>query len=264
MSNHIHSNLRFLRNHKGMTQQSFAEWLGIKRSSLGAYEEGRAKPGYDMLTRLTELFGLTIDQLLTEDLSKRAQQLLHAPSAGKDVSGKQMRVLSITVDPQGREFIDLVPEKAAAGYLNGYADPEYVEELPKFRLPMLKGGTFRAFEISGDSMLPIQPGSVVIGEYVEDWKSVKDGLTYIVVSVREGIVYKRLFNKIEERGDIICQSDNPAYPPYSIPVDEVLEIWQAKAYLSTIFPDKEMSMEKLMAMVLDLQQEIIKLKNPQD
>ena len=258
---HIHNNLRFLRNQKGMTQQAFADLLGIKRSSLGAYEEGRAKPSYDLLVQLTDLFPISMDQLVKEDLSQRAWS---AAPYQRDVSGKNMRVLSITVDKEDREFIDLVPEKAAAGYLNGFADPEYVEELPKFRLPMLSGGTYRAFEISGDSMLPIQPGSIVIGEYVEDWQQIKDGVTYIVVSAKEGIVYKRLFNKIEERGAIICQSDNPAYPPYSVPVDDVLEIWQAKAYISTIFPDKDLSIEKLMQMMLELQQEVIRLKEQKE
>lgn len=258
---YIHNNLRFLRNQKGMTQQAFAEELGIKRSSLGAYEEGRAKPSYEVLARLTELFPVTMDQLVKEDLSQRAWS---GQPMSRHVAGQNMRVLSITVDKEDREYIDLVPEKAAAGYLNGYADPEYVEELPKFRLPMLSGGTYRAFEISGDSMLPIQSGSIVIGEYVEDWQQIKDGVTYIVVSAKEGIVYKRLFNKIEERGAIICQSDNPAYPPYTVPVDDVLEVWQAKAYISTIFPDKDLSIEKLMQMMLELQQEVIRLKEQKE
>lgn len=261
MNSHIHNNLRFLRNQKGMTQQAFADLLGIKRSSLGAYEEGRAKPSYDLLVQLTDLFPVSMDQLVREDLSQRAWS--SAPTQ-RDVSGKNMRVLSITVDKEDREFIDLVPEKAAAGYLNGFADPEYVEELPKFRLPMLSAGTYRAFEISGDSMLPIQSGSIVIGEYLEDWQQLKDGLTYVVVSAKEGIVYKRLFNKINDRGEIICQSDNPAYPPYSVPVDDVLEIWQAKAYISTIFPDKDLSIEKLMQMMLELQQEVIRLKEQKE
>src|SRR3546814_6005241 len=43
-----------------------------------------------------------------------------------------VRVLSITVDGDDKENIELVPVKASAGYLNGYADPEYIAELPKF------------------------------------------------------------------------------------------------------------------------------------
>jgi hypothetical protein len=68
----------------------------------------------------------------------------------------------------------MVPLKASAGYLNGYADPEYVAKLPKFYLPMFKQGTFRAFEIKGDSMLPIISGRYHNSRIpVENWADVK-------------------------------------------------------------------------------------------
>lgn len=254
----IQRNLKFLRQQKQMTQQQFAELLDIKRSSLGAYEEARAKPSYDLLTKLTELFPVTIDQLINEDLHQHSQAWLSGEKS--DISGKHLRVLTVSVDQEDKEYIDLVPQKAAAGYLNGYADPEFVEELPRFRLPNLSGGTYRAFEVSGDSMLPIQPGSIIVGQYVEDWKSIKDGQTYIVVSEKEGIVYKRVFNNIADRQEMILQSDNPAYPPFTLSVDDVVEVWQAKAYISTIFPDQGDSSEKMMKMLMELQQEVIKLK----
>ena len=254
----IHENLKFLRLQKRMTQQQFADLLKIKRSSLGAYEEERAKPNYDLLTRLTELFPVTIDQLINEDLSAKVATWMDA--GGMDTSGKNLRVLAVSVDSEHKEYIDLVPQKAAAGYLNGYADPQFVEELPKFRLPNLSGGTYRAFEISGDSMLPIQPGSIVVGQYVEDWNQIKDGQTYIIVSDRDGIVYKRVFNNIADRKELILQSDNPAYPPYTVPVEDVVEVWQAKAYISTIFPEKGDSANEMMKMLIELQQEVVKLK----
>ena len=48
MSN-IASNLKFLRKKKGLTQQQFADSMAIKRSSVGAYEEDRAEPKYELL-----------------------------------------------------------------------------------------------------------------------------------------------------------------------------------------------------------------------
>jgi hypothetical protein len=47
--------------------------------------------------------------------------------------------------------------------------------MPKFYLPMFKQGTYRAFEIKGDSMLPILSGTIIIGEYLENWADVKAG-----------------------------------------------------------------------------------------
>ena len=143
----VTSNIRHLRKHAGYTQAQLAEKLEIKRSLVGAYEEGRAEPKLSTLVNVARLFEVSLDELITTDLSDPN----YKPEVGQPGGGK-LRVLAITVDQDDRENIELVPYKASAGYLNGYADPEFMEELPKFRLPMLQSpGTYRAFEIKGDS-----------------------------------------------------------------------------------------------------------------
>jgi len=189
---------------------------------------------------------------------------MQAPSPSEPTPPRpanSLRVLALTVDKEQNENIELVPQKAAAGYLNGYADPEYLEELPKFRLPMLgSGGTYRAFEIAGDSMLPIASGTVIVGRYVDDWMSLKDGTPCIVVSSREGIVFKRVFNRLKDAAMLALHSDNPIYSPYEIDVEEVVEIWEAKAYISSTFPIADLSLSRLASIVLDLQQQVSTLK----
>lgn len=260
----INSNIRFLRKQKGLTQQEFANLLKIGRPALGAYEEGRAKPPLDVQMTLARMFDLSLDQLLTRDLSKFVSRDIPANNLGenkaKDAEGRTLRVLSITVDRHGRENIDLVPAKAAAGYLNGYADPEFVEDLPKFRLPMLPEGTYRAFEISGDSMLPLQPGSIVVAEYVANWLDVRDGQTYVVLTKTEGVVYKRVFSEAD-KGKLLLRSDNPSYEPYEVDLDDVLELWKAKLFISLAPADTSISLEKMMNMMMELQQEVIRLKS---
>lgn len=208
---------------------------------------------------MARFFGISLDQFITVDLSQTAASSANETS---NLPGKSnLRVLAITVDKDQNEFIELVPQKASAGYLNGYADPEFIEELPRFRLPMLDAiGTHRAFEIKGDSMLPIASGAVIIGKYVEDWTEIKDGTPCIVVSQQEGVVFKRIFNKISERSLLRLHSDNPIYEPYEVPVEDVSEIWEAKAYISSTFPIADFSLSKLTSIVMDLQQEVIKLK----
>jgi phage repressor protein C with HTH and peptisase S24 domain len=173
----------------------------------------------------------------------------------------------VTVDDNNRDNIELVPHKAAAGYLNGYADVEYIKELPRFKLPIpiLSRGTFRAFEITGDSMLPILPGTIVIGEWLEDIQNLKSGKSYVLVTQREGVVYKRVFNYLKENGKLFLVSDNRQYAPYQIDAAEVIEVWAAKAYISVQFPDantkNEMSMEQLSGVVMELQQELKSMKS---
>jgi transcriptional regulator with XRE-family HTH domain len=253
----INENIRFLRKQMGLTQDQFAQKLSIKRSLVGAYEEGRAEPRLELLQLMASLGGYTVDILIGRDISQM-----------KEYEKKALRskdVVVVTVDEGSRNNIELVPMKAAAGYLNGYSDPEYIKELPRFKLPILKQGTYRAFEISGDSMLPILPGTIVIGEWVEDINAVKNGKPYILVTQREGIVFKRVFNYLQESGKLFLVSDNRQYSPYQIDGAEVIEIWSAKAFISVEFPDAQakgdLSMDQLAGMVMNLKQEVQNLKS---
>ena len=252
-------NIKFLRKKKGFTQETFALALGINRPSVGAYEEGRADPRLTTLSKMAELFEISVDELINEDLTKENY-----------VPKQNVKVLAVTVDENAdEEYIQLVPTKAAAGYTNGYADPEYLTDLPRFHLPVLpKGGTYRAFEISGDSMLPLLSGSIVIGKYVEQLPYIKNGNTYVLVTKSEGVVYKRVFNYLEEKGKLFLVSDNKSYSPYEIDPSEVMEIWEAKAYISVEFPDpnsnEQLSMDQLMGMIGNLRNDVEQLKKNTD
>lgn len=250
MSN-ISYNLKFLRKKNRLTQQQFADLMEIKRASVGAYEEDRAEPKYELLKKIATYYGLTMDDLANEVIDEKWK-----PASKNDASN--LRVLSVTVDNSDRENIELIPVKASAGYLNGYGDPEYVKELPKFSLPMFNQGTYRAFEINGDSMLPLTSGSIVVGEYVENWHNIKPNETYVVISKEDGVVYKRVAYKFKEDKGLKLVSDNKMYESYWVGTQEILEIWKAKAFISTAFPEptNEPTMESLTAMMSQMQRTI--------
>ena len=250
MSN-IASNLKYLRKKNGMTQQQFADLMEIKRASVGAYEESRAEPKYELLKKIAEYYQLSMDQLTHDIIDDKWK-----PVTSRAAS--HVRISSLTVDRQDKENIELVPVKASAGYMNGYADPEYVKELPKFSLPMFSQGTYRAFEINGDSMLPLPSGSIVVGEYVENWQDIKAGDTYIIISKDDGVVYKRVTNKFQEDERLKLVSDNKLYEPYWVAAEDIIEVWKAKAFISTQFPEvkDEPSMESLTAMMAQMQKTI--------
>ena len=254
----LNENIRVLRKRLSLTQDQFAQRLEIKRSLVGAYEEGRAEPKLELLQKMAEVFSLSVDELIGKQFSSDSVLPERKISNNKEI-------VVLTVDSSQRENIELVQHKAAAGYLNGFADAEYVKELPRFHLPMLKHGSYRAFEISGDSMLPLLPGTIVVGEYVDELRSIKSGKTYILVTQREGVVYKRVFNYLADNGTLFLVSDNRQYAPYQLSGSEVMEVWMAKAYISVQFPDvndkPDISVEQLAGVVLDLQKEILDLKS---
>jgi hypothetical protein len=113
-------------------------------------------------------------------------------------------------------------------------------------------------------MLPLQSGTVVIGKYIDNWREIKSGNTYVLLTDKEGIVYKRVFNYLDESQKLFLVSDNRSYAPYEIHVEQVLEVWSAQAFISLTFPDPatdpQLSLEQLTGIVLELQQEVTKLK----
>lgn len=252
----ISSNIKILRKRTGNTQEQLAQKIGVKRSVLGAYEEGRAEPGLQNLINLAGELAVSVDELISLDFSDES---VKSSGNSQDVEGKKLRVLAITVDNKDNEGIQLVPQKASAGYLNGYQDPEYIAELPVFLLPIFQNGTFRAFEIKGDSMLPLQSGTIIVGQYIDNWRDVKEGKTYVIITKDEGIVYKRLL-KGGTAQSVLLKSDNPSYSPYEVSYGDIMEIWESKAYVSKDFPDPDMSVEKLGVLMGDIQKELNQMR----
>lgn len=249
----VNRNLRFLRQKEGLTQREFSERLGLKQATLGAYEEGRATPPLNCLTDVSRLFKVSMDNLVSADLSTLQEKSWR-------VSGKARReVLAITVDSDDRENVEFVTQKASAGYLSGFQDPEFVKELPKISMPVLpKNRTYRAFEIQGDSMLPVQPGSIIFAEYVESLEAIRNGKLYVLVTRNDGIVFKRVFNFAAGEDKLLMVSDNRLYEPYGVDAADILEVWAAKAFFSNQFPDVEGAaasplVEQLALQVLQLQ-----------
>lgn len=213
----LSDNIRYLRAQKQYSQQKVADDLIITRGRYSKYEDGASDPPLDILLRISHYFYISIDLLLSIDLKK-------VPRGELLKLGANRILLPITVDRNGDSLIEIIPYKARAGYLSGYSDPEYIENLQHISLPFLGHGKHRAFPVAGDSMPPHEDGSIIVGRYVEQLGDVLDGKTYILVTKSEGIVYKRL-NK-NKKNALVVASDNTFYPPYEVKASEILEIWE--------------------------------------
>ena len=232
MSTFFSQNLRFLRSKMSekTSQEKLAELIKIKKPTLGSYESGRAEPKYADLIDIAEFFKVEVDELLKEDLSKRLPGMANKP---------KLRILATTVDSNNEENIEMVPVKALAGYTASYDDVEFIQELPTFQVPFLpRDKKYRVFPIKGESMLPLQPGSLVFAEYVEDWTAIKDGTICIVVTREDGVVLKQVINHLADRKVLILNSTNKTYDPYPILGSEIQEIWKFAGYFHNEFPSK--------------------------
>jgi DNA-binding XRE family transcriptional regulator len=239
-------NFKYLRKLRGWTQEDFANKVGIKRSLVGAYEEERAEPRLEIIEVVCSLFKLSMEDVFLKDLSDEGESYL-----------SKRRKLKLGTE---RSNIQFVPVKAAAGYLAGYNDPEFVDELNTFTLPMLGPGEYRAFEIIGDSMLPTPSGSVIVAEKVENLEEVKANMAYIVISRKEGIVYKRIQKTSKTKATLTLLSDNPNYPPYTVNTEDVAEVWRAQMVLSRPQEKPVWDVNQLANVVTTLQAQVNSMK----
>ncbi len=241
-------NLKYLRKLRGWTQEEFAIKLNIKRSLIGAYEEERADPRLDVLELVSDIFKFSLDELLLKDLANTGDSYW-------------MKRRNMKLAQQGeKNLIHFVPVKAAAGYLAGYADSEFIDELNTFTLPMLSGGNYRAFEIIGDSMLPTPSGSIIVGQKAPSLDDVKNDTPCIVVSKSEGIVYKRVVKNNRSKNKVSLVSDNPVYQPYQVNAEDIAEIWQAQLVIGKVAEQQRWDVNSLANLVNNLQNQVSSLK----
>lgn len=242
----IAKNIKHLRSLKGLSQEGLADELDVTRSRIGSYEENRSAPTIEMLIKLSDYFKIPIDILIKNDLTKSKE------SSFIEI-GNQRVLFPILVDSDNENLIEVVPIKASAGYLNGYDDPEYIEHLDKIKLPFLPTGKHRAFPIKGDSMLPIKSGSYVVGKFIEDRNDIKTGKTYVLVTLNDGMVYKRVMNNIDLNNSLLLISDNKMYHDYSVPISEVLEIWEFTCSINTQeYDEEELKISSIISMFNNL------------
>lgn len=240
-------NLKYLRKLRGWTQEEFAQKLNVKRSLIGAYEEERADPRLEVLEMVSEMFKVSLDELLLKDLSENQSSYW--------MKRRNQKLGTTTKN----NLIHFVPVKAAAGYLAGYADTEFIEELNTFTLPMLSGGNYRAFEIIGDSMLPTPSGSIIVGEKINNLDDLKSNTPCIVVSMQEGIVYKRVVKNNRSKNKLTLVSDNPAYQPYQVNTEDVAEIWMAQMIIGKVADQQRWDVNTLANLVNNLQDQVSSL-----
>lgn len=257
------SNLLLLRKRRKRTQDDVATAINIKRSTYAGLESGKAMTTIDVLMSLSNYFAISIDTLLKIDLSKLSEFQLSELERGNDVyiRGSQLRILSKTSDSKNRENIELVSEKAKAGYTTGYSDPDYIDDLEKFQLPFLsKNKKYRAFQITGDSMLPIPEGSWITGEFVQDWHNINSGKPYIILTINDGVVFKIVDNLIQSEGVLRLFSLNSLYKPFEVPVSDIKEVWRFVNFISTEIPEKNEGQDALNQKLSTLTREIEEIK----
>ena len=257
------ANLKYLRKKNSKTQDALSAELKIGRTTLANYESGVSEPNVDTLLAFARFFGVSMDDLLSKNMetegntnnAKATSGLFIDPKANKPGSYTGIPQV-ITVDRQGNDNIIYVPVKARAGYLLGYGDAEFMEQLPTFRLPGLSNATYRMFEVDGPSMAPnVLHGDRLIGEWVENLNDIRDNRVYIVVHTG-GVAVKRVVNRLKERGKLYLKSDTIAhrheFPTIEIDPADINEVWYGRLKISSDFSEPAEVYHRLADLEMDM------------
>lgn len=208
-----------------------ARLAGLKESAARKYEQGLSEPGLAALQKLAEAFKVDINWLLS---GKGTMTPAYESAASQETYAGEESVSYASVNYIN---VPLVQQYAYAGYLAGFADPEYMDELPRIPFPANgpAKGNYIAFEIRGDSMYDGSPESYDEGEialcreiapvywtsklHTHKWKD------YIIVHRDEGVLLKRILNHDPEAGIITCHSLNDMYEDFELHLKDVMQLF---------------------------------------
>ncbi|ODS82635.1 MAG: hypothetical protein ABS46_08290 [Cytophagaceae bacterium SCN 52-12] len=274
----VSENIRYLRKLKGYTQEQFAEQIGIKRSLLGAYEEARANPNEIYLDSMAEVLGVSVENLLNDDLKERVRKLgtgnilklnpdrtepaasSPVPVADREpmerplsdqtsraeeepVEGAQMDLFagagSPGAAPVAKPAYSAMPAAAVPPVTAPASAEGYVESLRS--LLESHGGT-RLFSDLED--IPLR-GVHLIGARLDRTNLIENNALYILMTSDGQVLFRRAFNQIAIKGTVILSSDFPDKPTKELPESSISEVYRYIATVQTDAPSAVVPVRKL-------------------
>jgi hypothetical protein len=182
-----------------------------------------------------------------------------------------LQILTIVTDADDNERIVHVPVPAQAGYAaevyERVLEPTVQKKLETFMLPSLRyqRGTFRSFDVAGDSMEPsLYAADQVVGAYMEQdfwYSSLKPGLLCIFVLEKKVLVKRCAATPIKGDDVLILLSDNPAHLPITVKMSAIREIWRVTTRITAQTDLPKNDWNDLVAIIEAQTRTILELKN---
>jgi DNA-binding XRE family transcriptional regulator len=159
------------------------------------------------------------------------------------------------VKPQQYPSIQWVAKDQQADYISQCQNPSFLVNLPTFQLPNLPAGYYRAFESGTDFAFP---GALLVGSFIRNWYEIRMGNSYVFVIRNFGVVYRKNHSEINENGILTLTSDITNVGSIEVSLQDVMEVWEVKAFVSHQMPSPTPSVERIGQLVNEIQKEISK------
>lgn len=239
----IGKNIKKIRTVRKLSQQQFSELFNLSRTSVGAYEEERAEPKVETLIQIAHYFGLSVDLLLTKELSVNDLYNIDLLNQRLDKAHNIKTTEQYKASGTG---VPLVSVKKFVEYIVNYKNKDFLAGLDKVNVPVEEKGIMRAFEMNGSEMEYHQHG-LHHGDILMCTQVAADkiGINQILVVVTEKEITIRRVDFCDKKS-IKLVSDDPNYPEVDINPTEVLEYWRVRGKYSTYLNPPKLVEEKLL------------------
>lgn len=214
--------VRAIMNKYGLNASQFAEKVKIDRSNLSSMLNGSRVIGDGVMNKIL----ISFDNIERDWLFEGKGKMLKSKIESNATFLENPNFIMVSV----------VGQYAAAGYLNGFADEEYIDELPKvpFFIDHEVKGKYMGFEVRGDSMDNNSTNSIAEGDtlicrqikpelwcnklHIQKWY-------FVIVHKEEGIIVKQIIDHNPETGDITIHSLNSFYPDRVLNLRDVAQLF---------------------------------------
>lgn len=228
LMSYVGQNIKRIRAVRKLSQAKFAELFNLARPSVGAYEEGRSEPKIQTLIEIAHYFGLSIDVLLTKELTVNDLYSFNLVNQKLDALHQGVPA------PKQTSKASLVLQAQHLNYIVNYQKRDYIESLPKCELPFAGKGIQRLFEMTGDHMVVdqqgIHHGDFLFCEKIDVDARNESHLDGVLLVVTKEVV---AVGRLETLEGFELAADNPGFKPITVDEESIQELWVVKGKLST-------------------------------
>ncbi|MCC9066333.1 XRE family transcriptional regulator [Flavobacterium piscisymbiosum] len=207
----------------GLNPNKIAVSTGIHPTTIKNYLNNIGNPDSLKLDKVAEVLDINLKWVLTGEGEVERKKELLKDEVVNHVAENLM-------------YVPLVNQYAYGGYLNGFNDPTYIEELPKipFLVEKEHKGDYICFEVKGDSMDDGTHESYLERDILlcrnvrkDFWKSKLhiNKWDFVIVHKDNGICVKRIIKHDVEKGIITCHSLNDYYEDFDMDLRDVTKIF---------------------------------------
>ncbi|MGL4632800.1 MAG: helix-turn-helix domain-containing protein [Leadbetterella sp.] len=275
----VNQNIRFFRKRLRLTQEKFSIEVGVKRASIGSYEEDRAIPPADVLSRIAQVCGVSVDDLIHTRFEKQRQEIIEERFVARrpivqevplPIKEEVPQVQNTTPTLFDLPLFQQIEEPRRAEPIEPIQTPvrEKKVSVPyqKDTIPYVNRASIKRFLKETDldtfgSILPFVQfpfttpsvftwafdapedfplsDTVLIAELISNFSQIKDGENHLLFFKNGSYSYRRVYNQMKIKGVLLTNSDKTGVTSEEYDVNSVQYVFKPLAFISMDMPKPE-------------------------